>query len=55
MDTLLAVADRYGVHYFAFEAQGKLKPLRDLYDHPEAYDQFEYLGEVNGTRIFHIP
>lgn len=55
VDTLLAVAERYNVHYFAFEAQGKLKPLRDLYDHPEAYDQLDYLGEVNGTRIFHIP
>jgi hypothetical protein len=55
VDTLLAVAKRYDIHYFAFEAQGTLKPLRDLYDHPQAYDQLEYLGEVNDTRIFKIP
>lgn len=55
VNTLLAVAERYDIHYFAFEAQGKLKPLRDVYDHPQAYDQLEYLGEVNGTRIFKIP
>jgi len=55
VDTLLAVAERYNIHYFAFEAQGRLKPLRDLYDHPQAYDKIDYLGEVNETRIFHIP
>jgi hypothetical protein len=55
VDTLLTVARRYGIHYFVFEQQGRLKPLRDLYDHPEAYDQLEYLGEVNDTRIFQIP
>lgn len=52
---LLDLAEHYDLHYFAFEAQGKLKPLRDLYDHPQAYPQFEYLGEVNDIRIFHIP
>lgn len=55
VDTLLAVAERYDIHYFAFEAQGKLEPLRDLYDHPDMYDGIEYLGEVNDTRIFRIP
>ena len=55
VNTLLAVAERYSIHYFAFEAQGRLKPLRDVYDHPQAYDQLEFLGEVNGTRIFKIP
>ncbi|MBI5954492.1 MAG: hypothetical protein HY865_22780 [Chloroflexi bacterium] len=55
VDTLLAVAERYDIHYFAFEAQGKLKPLRDLYDHPEMYAEIEYMGEVNDTRIYRIP
>lgn len=55
VNTLLAVAERYDIHYFAFEAQGRLKLLRDVYDHPQAYDQLEFLGEVNGTRIFKIP
>jgi hypothetical protein len=55
VDTLLAVAKRYDIHYFAFEAQGKLENLRDLYDHPEMYPEIEYLGEVNDTRIYRIP
>ncbi|MFZ5877923.1 MAG: hypothetical protein ACOY0R_00995 [Chloroflexota bacterium] len=55
VQTLLDVAERYDIHYFAFEAQGKLKPLRDLYDHPETFPHFKYLGEVNDTRIFYIP
>lgn len=52
--TVLAVARRYDVHYFVFEARGRLKPLRDLYDHPLAFGAFEYLGEVDDARIFEI-
>jgi hypothetical protein len=54
VNTLLDVAQRYDARYFAFEAQGKLKPLADLYDHPQKYP-LEYLGEVNETRIFRFP
>lgn len=52
---LLALAARYDLHYFVFEAQGRLKPLEDLYDNPQAYDALTYLGEVNEIRIFKIP
>jgi hypothetical protein len=52
---LLDMAEHYGLHYFVFEAQGRLKPLRDLYDNPQNYRQFDYLGEVNETRVFRIP
>lgn len=55
VNTLLAVAERYGIRYFAFEAQGRLEPLRGLYDNPQRYDQLEFLGEVNETRIFRFP
>jgi hypothetical protein len=55
MQSLLAAAERYNVHYFVFEANGRLKPLRDLYDNPQAFDEFEYLGEVDDARIFRIP
>lgn len=55
VNTLLEVAKRYHVRYFAFEAQGRLKPLRDLYDAPQNFEQFEYLGEVDDTRIFRFP
>ena len=55
VNTLLEVAERYDIHYYAFEAQGKLDPLADLYDNPQNYPQFEYLGEVDDTRIFRFP
>lgn len=55
VNTLLEVAERYDAHYFAFEANGKLKPLAGLYDNPQNYPPLTYLGEVNDTRIFRIP
>ncbi|MBI3167971.1 MAG: hypothetical protein HYZ22_05800 [Chloroflexi bacterium] len=55
VNTLLEVADRYNIRYYAFEAQGRLKPIADLYDNPQNYPQFEYLGEVDDTRIFRFP
>jgi hypothetical protein len=55
VNTLLEVAERYDIKYFAFEAQGRLKPLKDVYDNPQNYPQLEYLGEVDDTRIFRFP
>lgn len=55
VDTVLAVAERYDIRYFAFQSQGKLKFLLDLYDNPQNYPQLEYLGDVDETRIFRFP
>jgi len=55
LNTVLAVAERYDARYFAFEASGKLDPLKDVYDNPQNYPQLVYLGEVDETRIFRIP
>jgi hypothetical protein len=55
VNTLLEVAERYDIRYYAFEAQGKLKSIADLYDNPQNHPQFEYLGEVDDTRIFRFP
>ncbi|MBN8655705.1 MAG: hypothetical protein J0M11_08210 [Anaerolineae bacterium] len=55
VNILLQVAERYGIRYYAFEAQGRLEPLHDLYDNPQNYPQLEYLGEVDDTRIFRFP
>lgn len=54
VNTLLEVAERYNIRYFAFEAQGRLEPLKDLYDNPQNYP-LEYVGEVDETRIFRFP
>lgn len=55
VNALLEVAGRYGIRYYAFEAQGRLKPVADLYDNPQNYPQLEYLGDVDDTRIFRFP
>ncbi|GAB4499333.1 MAG: hypothetical protein OHK003_14760 [Anaerolineales bacterium] len=55
VNTLLEVANRYNIRYYAFEANGKLKLIADLYDNPQNYPQLEYLGEVDDTRIFRFP
>lgn len=55
VNTLLSLADRYDIRYFAFEPRGRLELLRDLYDNPGNYDQLLYLGEVNEIRIFQFP
>ncbi|MCB9110349.1 MAG: hypothetical protein H6634_03790 [Anaerolineales bacterium] len=54
VDTLLEVADRYHASYFLFDPHGKLEMLKDLFDNPQNYPRFEYLGEVDETRIFRI-
>lgn len=54
VQTLLAAAQRYGVKYLVFEPAGRLAPIKNLYDHPQDYNQFDYLGEVNDIRIFEI-
>ena len=52
--TLLTVADRFGVRYFVFEAQGRLEPLKAVYDEPQNHDHFHFLGEVDRARIFEL-
>jgi hypothetical protein len=53
--TLLKVAERYDIEYFVFQPQGRLEPLRGLYENPDSYEQIQYLGEVNEIRIFRFP
>lgn len=53
--TLLEVARRYDIQYYAFEARGRLDLVADLYDNPQSYPQLEYIGEVDDTRIFRFP
>jgi hypothetical protein len=52
--TAFLAAQKFGVRFFVFEPAGRLDPLKDLYDNPLAFDQFEFLGEVDGARIFKL-
>lgn len=55
LDTLLEVAERYGIDYYAFQPEGRLETLKGLYDNPASDPRFEYLGEVNEIQVFRFP
>lgn len=55
VNTLIEVARRYDIQYYAFEARGRLDPVADLYNNPQNYPQLQYVGEVDDTRIFRFP
>jgi hypothetical protein len=50
---LLAAAHRYGARYLVIESAGAAGPIRSVYE--DLYSTtFEFLGEMDGTRIFRI-
>ncbi len=51
VDTLLAVAERYGARYVLLETNHP-HGLNDLYEDPRNLPGLRYLGEVDGTYIF---
>ena len=51
-EATLALAARYGAAYFVLEPSGVLEQFRELYEDYRDYPGFEYLGEVEGARIF---
>jgi hypothetical protein len=55
LDTVLALAKRYKVHYLILDKEGMPKPLINIYDNPSSYSSIQYLGEIDDTRIFFIP
>ena len=55
LDTVLALAKRYKVHYLILDKAGVPKPLINIYDNPSSYSSIQYLGEIDDTRIFFIP
>ena len=53
-ETILALADRYGASYFVLEPGGILDEYQAIYERYEANPGLEYLGEVEGARIYAI-
>jgi hypothetical protein len=51
-ETVLAVAARYNASYFVLEPGGVLEEYQDIYENYESYQGLEYLGEVDGARIY---
>jgi hypothetical protein len=51
---LLAVAKRYNAHYLILEDHGVYDDIKALYDNPQQNPMFDYMGEVNGARLYRI-
>jgi hypothetical protein len=52
--SILDVAARYNAHYLLLEPEGVSDALRELYDYPDHFPAFRYLGESNGNRLYEI-
>lgn len=53
-ETVQALAARYGAAYFVLEPGGVLKEYQQLYEQYDVNPGLEYLGEVEGARIYAI-
>jgi hypothetical protein len=51
---LLQVADAYNVTYLVLEPKGTSQELQALYNNPQQFPAFQYLGESDGNRLFKI-
>jgi hypothetical protein len=52
--TILAVAEKFGARYLILEKDGTFDSIQDLYDQPGNNPSFNYLGEVDGARLYEI-
>ncbi|MCE9646809.1 MAG: hypothetical protein K8S20_12485 [Chloroflexi bacterium] len=53
-DAILEVADQFSADYLVLEPQAALDPIKDLFQDPRSSDQFIYMGELDGARIYEI-
>lgn len=54
VQTILDVARKFDVSYVVLERDGAFDDLANLYDHPEHYPDFNYLGMLDETIILHV-
>ncbi|MFT3894086.1 MAG: hypothetical protein QM730_20845 [Anaerolineales bacterium] len=52
--TILAVAEKFHARYLIIEDGGTFPAIQTLYDDPQNNPSFNYLGEVNGARLYQI-
>jgi hypothetical protein len=52
--TIRMLARQFEARYLILEQKGVLPQIKDLYEQPRGHEQFSYLGEIDGTRIFEI-
>ncbi|MEW6402890.1 MAG: hypothetical protein AB1649_13905 [Chloroflexota bacterium] len=53
-ETLLALAKQFGARYLVLERKAVLPQFKDLYENPEGHDHFNYITDLEGTRIYEI-
>ena len=51
---ILAVAHQFDAQYILLEPDSTSTELRELYDHPDRFPAFLYLGESDGNRLYQI-
>ena len=51
---IMAVAEKYDAAYLVIENGGTFEAIQDLYDNPQDNPSFDYLGEVDGARLYRI-
>ncbi|NWG05695.1 MAG: hypothetical protein HXY35_03295 [Chloroflexi bacterium] len=51
---ILTVAEKFGARYLIIEKGGTYDGIQDLYDDPRGNPSFEFLGEVDGARLYQI-
>jgi hypothetical protein len=52
--TILAVAEKFNARYLIIEKGGTYPAIQKLYDEPQSNPSFNYIGEVNGARLYQI-
>ncbi len=55
LDTVLEVAGIFDARYLILESDGLPAPLKELYVNRSVLSTIQYIGEVDGARIFAIP
>jgi hypothetical protein len=54
VQTILEVARKFDVSYVILERDGAFDDLANLYNHPEQYPDFDYLGMLDETIILYV-
>lgn len=52
--TILQVAGQFNAGYLILEPEAALKPLQSLLNEPEGHENFIYIGEFDGARLFKL-
>jgi hypothetical protein len=52
--TILSVAQKFDARYLIIEKDGTFPAIQKLYDEPQSNPSFNYIGEVDGARLYQI-